>query len=43
MIRAGSVRQRSELVPRKQYWCRSALGWVMDLGSIARIAKQEPD
>ncbi len=38
MIRVGTVRQRAELSPRAQYWCRSALDWVMDLGSIAQIA-----
>ncbi len=43
MIRVGSVRQRAELVPKKQYWCRSALDWVMDLGSIPKIAKQHPE
>ena len=36
MIRVGTVRQRAELVPKTQYWCRSALDWAMDLRSIAR-------
>ncbi len=40
MIRVGTARQRAELFPKKQIWCRSALDWVMDLGSIAQIAGQ---
>lgn len=35
-LRVGTLRQRAELRPRKQYYCRSALDWVMDLGSIER-------
>ena len=27
-VRLGTARQRAELVPRLQYWHRSALGWV---------------
>ncbi|MDQ0474234.1 GFA family protein [Labrys wisconsinensis] len=27
-IRWGSIRQRRELVPRRQIWCRSALPWI---------------
>jgi len=40
MIRVGTVRQRAELPPKMQIWCRSALGWVMDLKSIAQVAAQ---
>lgn len=40
MIRVGTARQRAELPPKMQIWCRSALGWVMDLGSIAQVAGQ---
>lgn len=40
MIRVGTARQRAELSPKRQIWCRSALDWVMDLGSIPRIAGQ---
>lgn len=36
-LRVGTVRQRAELRPRRQHWCRSALDWVGDLGDIARI------
>ncbi|MEE9481004.1 MAG: GFA family protein [Kiloniellales bacterium] len=39
-IRLGTVRQRDELVPKKQIWSRSAQHWVMDLRSVERIEKQ---
>ncbi len=39
-IRVGTARQRAELRPKKQIWCRSAQGWVMDLKSLPQIAEQ---
>ena len=36
-LRVGTARQRGELPPGKQYWCRSALGWVADLGAIEQV------
>ncbi|MGZ8444356.1 MAG: GFA family protein [Candidatus Binatia bacterium] len=39
-IRVGTARQRAELTPKSQCWCRSAQAWVDDLGSIPRFAKQ---
>lgn len=39
-IRVGTARQRSQLPPKTQVWCRSALGWVTDLGSVKRFDKQ---
>jgi hypothetical protein len=39
-LRVGTIRQRPELRPNRQYWCRSALGWVMDLRRLARFDKQ---
>ena len=39
-LRVGTIRQRAELRPARQYWCRSALDWMMDLPSIQRIEKQ---
>jgi hypothetical protein len=33
-IRVGTLRQRRELRPRRQGWCRSALDWV---GNIAAL------
>jgi len=35
-LRVGTARQRGELAPSKQVWCRSALDWVADLGTVAR-------
>ncbi len=39
-IRLGTVRQRRELRPKSQGWCRSALDWAMDLHSIKQFPKQ---
>jgi hypothetical protein len=33
-LRVGTIRQRRVLRPRTQLWCRSALDWAMDLGSV---------
>jgi hypothetical protein len=41
-IRAGTVRQRNELIPRNQIWSRSAQAWLIDLGSIEQFAEQPP-
>lgn len=38
-VRVGAVRQRNELVPRKQLFVRSQQAWVNDLGSIAKFDK----
>jgi len=39
-LRLGTIRQRHELRPQVQIWCRSALGWVMDLGSVKQVPRQ---
>jgi hypothetical protein len=39
-LRLGTIRQRRELRPRVQIWCRSALDWVMDLGSVKQVPLQ---
>ena len=39
-IRVGTARQRADLQPKVQIWCRSALSWTMQLEPIARIQKQ---
>jgi hypothetical protein len=40
-IRLGTIRQRAQLPPRRQVWCRSALDWAMDVKSIQpQLAKQ---
>ena len=39
-LRVGTIRQRAELRPTSQGWCRSAQSWVMDLSSLPQSAKQ---
>ena len=39
-LRVGSIRQRAELKPKSQGWCRSAQSWVMDLSGMEQTAKQ---
>ncbi len=39
-IRVGTTRQRAELRPKKQGWCRSALDWTMNLESLPKHPKQ---
>ena len=39
-LRIGTIRQRAQLRPTKQIWCRSALGWAMNLRSLAQVEKQ---
>jgi hypothetical protein len=39
-IRVGTIRQRDILVPKVQYWSRSAQPWVTDLASIPRNQTQ---
>jgi hypothetical protein len=41
-LRVGTIRQRRELRPQMQGWCRSALDWVMDLGSVKRQFPTQP-
>jgi hypothetical protein len=41
-LRVGTIRQRAELRPKHQGWCRSALPWVQDLSSLPQFAKQRP-
>ena len=38
-IRVGTSRQRRELPPKRQAWCRSALDWVMNLESLPQDPK----
>jgi hypothetical protein len=39
-LRLGTVRQRNQLIPRLQIWCRSAQSWIADVGAIPRLEKQ---
>jgi hypothetical protein len=35
-LRIGSIRQRAQLRPSRQIWCRSALPWAMDLNEFEK-------
>ena len=39
-IRLGTVNQRDQLAPNKQYYCNSAQSWVEDLSHIEKIDKE---
>ncbi|MCC7428481.1 MAG: GFA family protein [Alphaproteobacteria bacterium] len=39
-LRVGSIRQRDQLLPTEQIWCRSAQGWLADLPAIRRTETQ---
>jgi hypothetical protein len=34
IVRVGTVRQRDQLVPKMQLWCRSSQQWIGDIGAI---------
>lgn len=33
-LRVGAIRQRAQLRPTRQIWCRSAFGWINDIASL---------
>jgi hypothetical protein len=39
-LRVGTLDRRTELLPARQIWCRSALPWSMDLTGVERIERQ---
>jgi hypothetical protein len=39
-LRIGTIKQRAELWPERQIWCRSALPWTTDLGGIEKVDRQ---
>lgn len=39
-LRVGTMRERAQLPPKVQYWCRSALPWLGDLNSVQRLPTQ---
>jgi hypothetical protein len=41
-LRLGAVKQRAQLIPKSQGWCRSALPWAMDIGHIPRKSDPAP-
>ena len=40
--RLGAVKQRAQLNPKSQGWCRSALPWATDMGHIPRRPDPAP-
>ena len=41
-LRTGAIRQRDQLTPKVQVFCRSAQGWAADLGAIPRFEAMPP-
>jgi hypothetical protein len=41
-IRTGTARQRDQLIPTAQIWCRSAQAWATNLGPMKSFPKQPP-
>jgi hypothetical protein len=37
MLRVGAVKERAQLVPKKQGFCRSAMPWAMDISGIPKV------
>jgi hypothetical protein len=40
MVRVGILRQRDQLLPRRQNWFRSARPWVTELATVPKNEKQ---
>jgi hypothetical protein len=39
-LRVGTLRQRDQLRPKLQYWCRSAQPWTSGIGALPSFEKQ---
>ena len=39
-LRVGTARQRAQLPPKKQGWCRSAMPWSMNIEALPKTATQ---
>jgi hypothetical protein len=39
-LRLGAIKQRSEIPPRRQIWCSSALPWTLDIKTLASSPKE---
>ena len=39
-LRVGCLRQRADLPPTRQIWCRSALAWATNLGNLPQVQRQ---
>ena len=40
-LRAGTIRQRNELVPQIQVWTRSEQSWIAEISAFPKLGKQE--
>jgi len=41
-VRVGILRQRDQLMPRRQQWFRSARPWVTELAAVPQFEQQSP-
>ena len=39
-IRIGAIKEKSQLIPSKQIWCRSALNWTDNISNIENFETQ---
>ena len=39
-LRVGALRERAQLPPQRQIWCRSAQGWAMNLSDLEKRERQ---
>jgi hypothetical protein len=39
-IRVGTASQRNQLAPKRQYWCRSTLPWIDNIGSLPKFEEE---
>jgi hypothetical protein len=39
-LRLGAIKQRSEIPPRRQIWCSSALPWTLDIKTLPSSPKE---
>ena len=40
-IRVGTARERAQLIPKREVWCRSALGWTWGVRPPTQIETQD--
>jgi hypothetical protein len=38
-IRVGVIKQKEQLIPKNQIWCRSALDWAQDLSNVPKAER----
>lgn len=41
-LRLGTIKQRAQLPPQRQGWCRSAMPWAMNIDAVPKSAMQLP-